>query len=82
VWSTVPSASTRLRGGFGQGWLTFECTSADAQFPLKRLVPIPPEWETASEDQLEEMRRAAEDVVRPVPSRSDHPQSAESTGRE
>ena len=68
VWSTVPSAGSRLRGGFDQGWLTFERTSPDQSAtakPLRRLVPIPTEWETASDGQLDQMCRAAEEVARP-----------------
>jgi len=64
VWSTVPLAGTRLRGGFDQGWLTFESTGAD-QTVLRRLVPIPPEWESAPDDRLELMCRTADEVVRP-----------------
>lgn len=65
VWSTVPSTGSRLRGGFDQGWLTFERTNADRSLPLRRLVPIPAEWETAPEDRLELMCRSAEEVTRP-----------------
>lgn len=82
VWSTVPSAATRLRGGFGQGWLTFERTSSDAKSQLKRLVPIPPDWETSSEEELDEMCRAAEAVLRPFTGRATESESAESAGRE
>lgn len=65
MWSTVPSTGSRLRGGFDQGWLTFERTNADRSLPLRRLVPIPAEWETAPEDRLELMCRSAEEVTRP-----------------
>jgi hypothetical protein len=83
VWSTVPSTGSRLRGGFGRGWLTFERTSSDTKSPLKRLCPIPEEWETASESQLEQMCRSADEVVRPLNTRPSSPSdSAESTGRE
>jgi hypothetical protein len=72
VWSTVPSAGSRLRGGFDQGWLTFEQTTSDhsaGPTPLKRLVPIPTEWEGASDGQLDQMCRTAEEVARPSHSR-------------
>jgi hypothetical protein len=68
VWSTVPIAGTRLRGGFDQGWLTFESTSSD-ETTLRRLVPIPPDWESAPDNRLELMCRSADEVVRPTPTR-------------
>jgi hypothetical protein len=76
VWSTVPSMGSRLRGGFDQGWLTFERTNGDSTQPLRRLVPIPPDWESAPEDRLELMCRTAEEVARPRTSR-DKTESAE-----
>ena len=66
VWSTVPSAGSRLRGGFDRGWLTFERTNTDRTAPLRRLCPIPEDWETAADDRLELMCRAAEEVTRPA----------------
>ena len=83
VWSTVPSAGSRLRGGFDQGWLTFERTSpehAATPAPLRRLVPIPSDWETASDAQLDLMCQSAEEVSRPSHSRS-QPAPAESPER-
>jgi hypothetical protein len=80
AWSTVPSMGTRLRGGFDQGWLTFECISADKSAPLRRLVPIPGDWETASEERLELMCRSADEVARPQTRIK--PESAESAGLE
>jgi hypothetical protein len=66
VWSTVPSAGTRLRGGFDQGWLTFERTThAERMSNLRRLVPIPADWETAPDAQLELLCRSADAVFRP-----------------
>jgi hypothetical protein len=79
VWSTIPSAASRLGGGFARGWLTFERTSppnAAKAFPLRRLVPIPPDWEEATENRLELLCRSAEEVTsgqlrgRSVPSES------------
>jgi len=65
VWSTVPSTGSRLRGGFDQGWLTFERINAEANMPLRRLVPIPADWESAPDDRLELMCRSADEVARP-----------------
>ena len=78
VWSTVPSLGSKLRGGFDQGWLTFERTNADSSVPLRRLVPIPSDWESASDDRLELMCRTAEEVTRPRPgqSRTESPEAA------
>lgn len=67
AWSTVPSAGSRLRGGFDQGWLTFECTASAEKLPLRRMVPIPDEWETVPEERLAMMCRAAEEVRAPAP---------------
>lgn len=78
VWSTVPSMGSRLRGGFDQGWLTFERTNADSTQPLRRLVPIPQDWESAPDERLELMCRTAEEVARPRLSR-DQGQSAETS---
>jgi hypothetical protein len=71
VWSTVPLAGTRLRGGFDQGWLTFERTGSNASSNLRRLVPIPADWETAPDDRLEVMCRAADEVARPKTGRAE-----------
>jgi hypothetical protein len=70
VWSTVPSMGSRLRGGFDQGWLTFERISGDRSLPLRRLVPLPADWESAPDDRLELMCHSAEEVARPRPSRN------------
>ena len=66
VWSTVPMAGSRLRNGFDQGWLTFEGTTS-GETVLRRLVPIPADWESASNERLELMCRSAEKVARPTP---------------
>ena len=81
VWSTVPSAGSRLRGGFDRGWLTFERTNADIASPLRRLCPIPREWETAADYDLEQMCRSADEVARPSAAR-DSAAAAESSARE
>jgi len=83
VWSTVPSAGSRLRGGFDQGWLTFERTSpasSPSRKPLRRLVPIPADWETAPESRLDLMCRSAEEVARPSQGK-EQPASTESSDR-
>lgn len=80
VWSTVPSTGSRLRGGFDQGWLTFERTNADATSPLRRLVPLPTGWESAPEQELEQMCRLADEVARPAG--RDKSGSAEAAGRD
>jgi hypothetical protein len=66
VWSTVPMAGSRLRGGFDQGWLTFESTSS-GQTVLRRLVPIPRDWESVPDERLELMCRSADEVPRATP---------------
>src|SRR6185503_20773293 len=63
VWTTVPSAGTHLRGGFEHGWLTFETTSGGAT-RLRRLVPVPRDWESADEARLELMCKADDEVSR------------------
>ena len=50
VWDTHPLAANTLRSvlpTYAAGWLTFESTAA-----RKRLAPIPPEWESASDELL------------------------------
>ena len=81
VWSTVPSMGSKLRGGFDQGWLTFERIDADKTLPLRRLVPLPTEWESVPDDRLELMCRSAEEVARPRTSQS-RPESAEAAHQE
>jgi hypothetical protein len=58
VWNTVPTART-LSGEFERGWLTFESVRG-----LRRLAPIPSNWEAATPDRLELMCRAATEVPR------------------
>jgi hypothetical protein len=61
VWNTVPTARTTLSGEFERGWLTFESATT-----LKRLAPIPPNWESAEPDRLELMCRAASETTRRI----------------
>lgn len=69
VWTTVPSAGTHLRGGFEHGWLTFESTSGGAT-RLRRLVPVPRDWESVDNSRLELMCKAADEVSRFTRSRA------------
>jgi hypothetical protein len=59
VWNTVPLSRTTLSGEFEHGWLTFESATG-----LKRLAPIPANWDEATTDRLELMCRAASEVPR------------------
>jgi hypothetical protein len=59
VWNTVPTSRASRSGEFEGGWLTFESTAG-----LKRLAPVPPNWETSTSDRLELMCRAAVEVLR------------------
>lgn len=69
---------SKLRGGFDQGWLTFERIDADKNLPLRRLVPLPTEWESVPDDRLELMCRSAEEVSRPraAQARTESPEAA------
>jgi hypothetical protein len=60
VWNTVPSARTTLSGEFERGWLTFESPTG----ALRRLAPVPPDWDSAEPEKLELMCRAAAEVAR------------------
>jgi hypothetical protein len=59
VWNTVPTSRASRSGEFEGGWLTFESTVG-----LKRLAPVPPNWENSTSDRLELMCRAAVEVLR------------------
>lgn len=80
AWSTVPEGSTVLSSDYARGWLTFE--SGDA---LRRLVPIPPEWETVPDERLELFCRVAAEVPRHTGPfarlRRDEPDTAEERSR-
>ena len=50
VWDTHPLAANTLRSvlpSYAAGWLTFESSAG-----RKRLAPIPPDWESASDELL------------------------------
>jgi hypothetical protein len=63
VWNTVPLAGAVLRADMKGGWLTF----ASIASPLRRLAPVPPEWEKLSDEQLERLCARAAEVSRPTP---------------
>ena len=51
----------RRRADIQAGWLCFD---SDAE--RRRLFPVPPDWETCSEERLELFRRVAKLVLRPT----------------
>jgi hypothetical protein len=60
VWNTVPtSVAGALAEGFAEGWLTFEC-----DLEKRRLAPIPPGWDEATDERLRVMLAAASPVHR------------------
>jgi len=59
VWSTIPDGVNLLGEDYARGWLTFE--SEDA---LRRLVPIPADWEEVAQQRLELYCRVANEVPR------------------
>lgn len=59
VWSTKPANVATLTPDFKGGWLTFESAAE-----LRRLAPIPPDWEEVSSNRLDLMCRAARVVPR------------------
>ncbi|HEY0995229.1 MAG TPA: hypothetical protein VGD77_04520 [Gemmatimonadaceae bacterium] len=62
VWNTVPSPRTLLSTDFAGGWLTFECEGC-----LKRLAPIPDDWESAEPARLLMLCEEAREVPRHTP---------------
>jgi hypothetical protein len=60
VWSTVPAADSPLARYYPDGWLTFDCGTST----LRRMSPVPPNWDTASDERLQLMCKAAEEVPR------------------
>ena len=58
VWATIPAPGGVL-GTMREGWLTFE-----SNYARRRLIPIPRDWEEASNERLELMSRAAIPVQR------------------
>ena len=63
VWNTVPLAGAVLQGEMKDGWLSFE-SLADS---LRRLAPVPENWEQLSAEQLERLCAQASEVRRKTP---------------
>jgi hypothetical protein len=66
VWSVLPglhaeSRYLHLPEDLQRGWLCFECESEK-----RRLYPVPVNWESRSDTELDVMRRAAVPVNAPV----------------
>lgn len=55
AWDTYPGSAANVRPGFESGWLGFECEQE-----RRRLAPVPPGWETASDDELRAMLAEAQ----------------------
>ena len=60
VWNTVPVSGAVINPGFDKGWLTFE-SGAGA---LRRLAPIPQDWEGLPTNRLEDLLNRAKEVPR------------------
>jgi hypothetical protein len=63
VWNTVPLAGAVLHGELKEGWLTFESMGSR----LRRLAPVPSDWEQLSTEQLEQLCAQASEVRRATP---------------
>src|SRR5690349_11010808 len=63
VWNTVPLAGAVLHGELKDGWLSFESMAAG----LRRLAPVPENWEHLSAEQLERLCARASEVRRKTP---------------
>jgi hypothetical protein len=62
VWSTVPVAGAVLTPAMKSGWLTFESRTRS----LRRLAPVPDDWEQLSAEQLEHLCAEAAEVRQTV----------------
>lgn len=60
VWNTVPVSGAVINPGFDKGWLTFESDAG----ALRRLAPIPPDWEHLPANRLVELLQRANEVPR------------------
>lgn len=60
VWNTVPISGAVINPGFEKGWLTFESEVG----ALRRLAPIPADWDRLSAERLVELLREAAQVPR------------------
>jgi hypothetical protein len=61
VWNTVPLAGAVLAGEMQNGWLTFESMTCS----LRRLAPVPDDWQLLSAEKLEALCTKAA-AVRPA----------------
>ena len=59
VWSTTPSSRMVLTEGYEDGWLTFEANGI-----IRRLAPIPSDWERATAPELERLCQDAKRHMR------------------
>lgn len=78
VWSTRPVSRSTLSPDYADGWLTFE-----SENDLRRLAPVPAQWEDASDERLDLMCRAAQSMPRhtgPLPPISREDQEEERAG--
>lgn len=62
AFEVIPEPSLLVNSNFSNGWLSFEGGGE-----LRRLVPIPPDWESASESDLRSMLARAKPVSRTPP---------------
>lgn len=58
--------------GYEEGWLTFESAAS-----LRRLMPVPADWEELPDRQLERLGESAKPVVRRVRQASDAEERSE-----
>lgn len=58
VWATTPDSRGGVASAFLGGWLTFESGGV-----LRRLMPIPDDWEEAPQSRLEEYCGIAQRVA-------------------
>lgn len=63
VWNTVPVAGAVRQAKWKHGWLTFESMAAC----LRRLAPVPDDWEQLPAEQLERLCALASEVRRTTP---------------
>ena len=58
VWNTVPLAGAVLGGEMQNGWLTFESMACS----LRRLAPVPDDWQLLSAEKLEALCTTAAEI--------------------
>jgi hypothetical protein len=62
VWNTVPVAGAVLGSEMQKGWLTFESMTCS----LRRLTPVPDDWQLLSAEKLEALCTKASEVRPPT----------------